>query len=1108
MTRSQSLPPTFPARLLLFALIILGAVLRLLFIGNAGFVNDVASFASWATTLAEHPFSQFYAKAGFADYPPGYFYILAAVGHLWEFVRGSDPTYSLLRAMVKFPAIIADLLVGWLLFVLARRFVNERIALGVAALYLLNPATIYISAVWGQVDAIAGGFALLGAYLLLRNDDDAPTAFSWSILCGWLALAYSLLIKPQAAVVIPFFIAFAFIDASRRRSRVIATAVGIGASFGLAWLLSAPFAASNNPIAALHWYNPIAVLHWLLERYSFGSNVYAYNSVNAFNLWTILYHFWSPDSRLLFGFIPQWLAGIVLVVAATGLLLWRYVQLPSPRAFLEACALSLLAFYLLATRMHERYLFDGLLFIIALVPFARRYLFAALVFTLSLFVNLLYSLTYLNVIQAHTPGVDARDLWPAARVVFSLLGVVLLFVLGNAFLMDETPIAASEPSADPVQSSLWSIAVSKLAGRARVWFDPREGMARFAWPLDYIVSASLGIFSFVLSYVNYWIPKSKVFDEVYFARAAQEYLQNVRIYENTHPPLTKLIITLSTMLFGGLAHGNNSMGWRFLDVVFGAIAVMILFAFAKRVLRSTPFAAMAAAFLIFDGMHFAQSRIATPEGIVIVFSLAAVYAFYRFWIVAQSGVREHVAGSSWNSIPVAAGLSVLSGFALTGVFLGGYALLNTALHPLATLAANPLWGTQSNAAAIVETMYFILGSYLLLRVVLLPHFFGGTQRMSANADGSYAIDGPNGWRIVAPDGGIIDSSSKTPKRGACSQAKSGNLIYTDEDLQITYAPDASATYATPVASAQMLPGEFVCEGNVERGSHAKYWLIAFAVSLGLLVSSKWYGVMGFGVSFTVLIGLWLQRFFTNRRASLWGNPRSIRLDVALISIMFIAATVYTLVWVPDMVRKAPGDIQNFSDVVDRQYTMFEYHDTLKATHPYQSVWWEWPIDRDPVAYYYKDARVGAAMQNTNACCVREIETLPNPAILWFGLLCVPLVGFLAWKERNKAYALIVLDYLLQWLPWMLSPRITFAYHFYVDIPLIALCNAIVLQRLWRWAKERGGELRLLGQLGVGAYALLVVLTFVYFYPILAATPITHAAWQARMWFPTWIVGPG
>jgi dolichyl-phosphate-mannose--protein O-mannosyl transferase len=90
---------------------------------------------------------------------------------------------------------------------------------------------------------------------------------------------------------------------------------------------------------------------------------------------------------------------------------------------------------------------------------------------------------------------------------------------------------------------------------------------------------------------------------------------------------------------------------------------------------------------------------------------------------------------------------------------------------------------------------------------------------------------------------------------------------------------------------------------------------------------------------------------------------------------------------------------------------------------------------------------------------------------------------------------------------MRSPRITFAYHFYVDIPLICLCNVIVLQRLLRWSSDREGT-RWAGGLGVGIYAAAAALAFVYFYPILAAHPIAWNAWHQRMWFPTWVIGPG
>ena len=65
----------------------------------------------------------------------------------------------------------------------------------------------------------------------------------------------------------------------------------------------------------------------------------------------------------------------------------------------------------------------------------------------------------------------------------------------------------------------------------------------------------------------------------------------------------------------------------------------------------------------------------------------------------------------------------------------------------------------------------------------------------------------------------------------------------------------------------------------------------------------------------------------------------------------------------------------------------------------------------------------------------------------------------------------------------------------------------MLQRLWQWAR-RWESARWLGGLGVGAYVAAAAASFVFFYPILAAHPIRWSAWHARMWFPTWIIGPG
>jgi dolichyl-phosphate-mannose--protein O-mannosyl transferase/Gpi18-like mannosyltransferase len=1082
-------------------MILAGFIVRLLFVSNEGFKTDVDTFESWALALAEHGFAKFYGTAGFADYPPGYFYILAVIGHIWEglFKSSDGGHYVVLRALVKLPAILADLGVGWLVYAVVRRFASSAIALGAAALYLFNPATIYNSAAWGQVDSVAAGLALLGIYCLLRSDDVASERFNGWIVGAWLAVGYSLLIKPQAAVVLPLMAAFALVDPARRRARLIASAIGVGAAILLALVLAEPFHPSN----------PIEALTWLYGRYSYGSNVYPYNSINAFNLWAIRGSFWQADTGPIsafgtFSLGPQYVWGIVLVAAAEVLVLWRYVQERTSRALLEGCAIATIAFFVLATRMHERYLFDGLLFTIACVPFARRYLWGAVALSAVLFANLQYSLQYLYVMENHVPGVNAQNLWGSWTTVLALISVGTFFWLGYQFLGGET---APAPAAAGTEESRAPAAAPALPG-TRNWFDPAEGLAAMRWPLDYAIAAGFGAVNFVLSFAGYWWPPDKVFDEIYFARAGEEYLQNLRIYENTHPPLTKLLVTLSMMLFGGMPHGHglggwtglnaivghmsngdNAYGWRFLDVVFGALVVMLLYAFAKRITGSTIFASLTALMLTLDGMHFVQSRIATPEGFVIFFATLATYAFYRFWISSQAVERPHVRAPSW-AFAAAAAIAAIGALVLT-------------------FAGRAIWKFDTATTAIV-TLYLACGLYLLLRYTGITRMFGDGRRELTFGEGSFALQNADGsGTVYAADGGTIDDRGKV-SRGVRSQNRGGALVYSDDPLTIEYRRDASVAYETPTATATYAQDEVrVPGGGSATGRSSKMWLVLFTVALGCLVSSKWYGVMGFGVSFLVLIAVFLQRYALRLRPALWGNPRGFRLDGALVTIVFVSATVYALVWTPDLLRHSadPNEIHNLNDVVYRQYSMFEYHDTLKATHPYSSKWWEWPLDLVPVAYFYQDHRVNQS--DSSGCCIYEITSMPNPAILWFGLLCVPWVAVLAWRERNKGYALIVLTYLLQWLPWMKSPRITFAYHFYVDIPLICLCNAIVLQRVWQWGTRQGTERgRWLGGLAAGGYAALVLAAFAYFYPILAAHPISWNAWHQRMWFGYWVIGPG
>ncbi len=1120
-----------------------GLVLRLAYLHAPGFPNDIAAFEAWALTLVAHGLSGFYSSTNFLDYPPGYFYILGAVGWLWAHVFGTahDPGYVALSMLVKLPGVLFDLGLGVLIYNIARRFGSESFALGAAALYVINPAVIFVSAIWGQVDSIACFFALFAVYALLRSDDyEKPGPATWWIVAGWLSFSYSLLVKPQATVILPLLVAFAFTSSARRALRLRATGTGIVAAIVLAAILVEPF----------HPGSPVAGLVWLVQRLVYGTSVYPFNSINAFNVWVIHVpwgtgSFWQPDSQSILG-LAQATWGIILVAVAVALVVWRYVQVKTPQALLESCAVALLAFFMLATRMHERYIYDGVVFVIACLPLAKRYLWCALVLTLVFWLNLLYAYEYIALVTSHAASTaNSMNLWGNVTTVLAVANVVTFFYLGYVYLGG---VGDEEPSASSFSLSEW---LGGFFGRVRAWFDPGEGLTAFRKPHDYIVMWTLGIASFVLSLGIphwYWTPTGTecwtvetggaqhcgIFDETYFGRAAEEYLKNMRIYENTHPPLSKLLITFSTMLFGGLpkghglggwtflnailghfSNGDNPAGWRFLDVVFGALVVMLLYAFARRIMRSTAWAAVATGFLIFDGMHYVQSRIATPEGFVIFFSLAAVYAFYRFWISSQTEERRHV------DVPP----RVLWVGALVSVACGVVAMLlfDVLQHYVLQWPWFVAWMgvdvTHGPGALYVCSAYFACGFYLLFRYVYLPRAYGDGLRELTFPDGSYALEGAGETQMHTVDGGTVGKGKA--KRGALTQSKGGGLVYSGDDVEITYQSDR-VTYETPAGSGVYTGTSVTTEDHVEDATQARRWLLLFTLALGALVSTKWYGVMGFGVSFLLLILVWLQRYLIKGRPAVWGNPRGYRLDGALVTIVFVAMTVYGLVWIPDMARQSPdpNEIHNVNDVVLRQYSMYDYHSTLRATHPYSSKWFEWPFDYVPVAYYYVDQR---SQDHVHAnpdqkCCIYEITSMPNPFLLWFGVFCVPIVGILAWRERNKAYALLVVTYLLQWLPWAKSPRLAWEYHFYVNIPLICLCNAIVMQRVWQMVGARKGrtaaersDARLVAFLTRGAVVAVgcaIVAAFVFFFPILSAWPISYDAWHARMWLPTWIIGPG
>jgi dolichyl-phosphate-mannose-protein mannosyltransferase len=126
------------------------------------------------------------------------------------------------------------------------------------------------------------------------------------------------------------------------------------------------------------------------------------------------------------------------------------------------------------------------------------------------------------------------------------------------------------------------------------------------------------------------------FDEVYFARSAENYVNHQIPNERTHPPLGKLIQAIGVALFGEIP-----FGWRIMGVLFGTLMVPLIYLLGKK-LFGTWIGGFSAAFLFsFDFMHFTMARIGTADTYVVFFSLVSQLFFLIYFMnVLKDGFKK------------------------------------------------------------------------------------------------------------------------------------------------------------------------------------------------------------------------------------------------------------------------------------------------------------------------------------------------------------------------------------------------------------------------------------------------------------------------------------
>lgn len=302
-----------------------------------GYESDLGCFAGWSDTVYNAGTGRFYQTAGFADYPPGYIYILYVIAFIKN-VFSMDSSSTAYNILLKLPAIAADMLCAGVIYKFAKEKTSESKSIVLALIFALNPMAILNSSWWGQVDSVFTLFAVIALICLYKNKCELSAVF----------YAIALLIKPQALIIFPVYLFYIYELIKTQRLKGIKTTV-ISALCGAAvfFALVIPFSGGRP-------------LSWIFELYKSTLGSYEYASLNAPNLFSAFGgNAVSVHENFLFMSYSAWSwIFICAVVILSGFIYFK-------KGGIFPCASVLLSgTYVFAAKMHERYLFPVIAFII------------------------------------------------------------------------------------------------------------------------------------------------------------------------------------------------------------------------------------------------------------------------------------------------------------------------------------------------------------------------------------------------------------------------------------------------------------------------------------------------------------------------------------------------------------------------------------------------------------------------------------------------------------------------------------------------------------------------------------------------------------------------
>lgn len=394
------------------------------------FSGDVKNHIIWGESILNQGALGFYGREfkdySFPNYPP--LSMLSFAGSVWLY-RFSSELFANLNvypifpsqlipwienenvkiSFLKIPAILPFILTGWIIYFFGLLFKRDKKqSFLFALLFLFNPGLFYLSVVWGQNDFMQVFFILGAFYLLLKQH----------FLLSFFFAGFSILSKQTVLMLWGLFLITVYKTNGSSKSffaLIVSTLVF--------WLAYLPF---NN--SSFIW--PFAFYNETLSK-STGFLV----SDNAINFWGVYSGFRQLDASIKFLSLSYEKWGFLVFAILIIPLLYKYLKTKfSKNLLLQFLFISSITYFFILTRMHERYLFFGVIFAHLLTMLNKKYWYNLVFFSGFYFINL-YRGLYLPDIAFLTPLVkNELFLTILATGYFLLLGYnyyIFMFKLSN-----------------------------------------------------------------------------------------------------------------------------------------------------------------------------------------------------------------------------------------------------------------------------------------------------------------------------------------------------------------------------------------------------------------------------------------------------------------------------------------------------------------------------------------------------------------------------------------------------------------------------------------------------------------------------------------------------